>query len=90
MSLYIINGPNFLTKRQRLSESTEKLSPAVCYFMYERHTQNVRHKRTEKRYTNEKKLLCNSIIQTDFKAKIISRNERDHCNTDRRNNAPGK
>lgn len=44
----------------------------------------------EQRCANENKLLHYSMIQTDFKAKTITGDSRDHCINEGRNNAPGK
>lgn len=43
-----VSGVNILTRQRRLSESLEKLRPAACCLVSERHTQNVTRKRGEK------------------------------------------
>lgn len=76
----VYNEWSKLPDQQRWSDSMEKQSQLhvflFLYFLYERHTQNVRHKRMERRNTDEKKLLQNNIIQTDFKAKKLTRDQR--------------
>lgn len=67
----------------------EKLSPVQLYAIYERHTQNVRHKRMEKRYANEKKLLYN-YHPNRSQSKNNYQGLTDHCINDRRDNALGK
>lgn len=53
----------------------EKLSPAVMLFIYERHTENVRHKEWKK---GQWKAVTVTMSSKHFKAKIITRDKRDH------------